>query len=140
MFIEGIHACRLRLKSQLDLLLSHICVGEILIFIFWGPMSLHHVPFAAGYQSVLTQTVGPAAMDVEAYCSIKDQLEGRCSPALTSKPGIWSLFDVLDCLSLDSWVHQLNDFCSTEKTAEILGCDTNLRGLWSGDCGGSQCL
>ena len=27
---------------------------------------------AAGYQSVLTQTVGPAAMDVEAYCSIKD--------------------------------------------------------------------
>lgn len=29
-------------------------------------------PIQTSYQSVLTQTVGPAAMDVEAYCSIKD--------------------------------------------------------------------
>ena len=45
---------------------------------------------AAGYQSVLTQTVGPAAMDVEAYCSIKDPGEVETSDGW-NQPEIWAL-------------------------------------------------
>ena len=140
----------------------------VLVTSSWKP------PFA-GYQSVLTQTVGPAAMDVEAYCSIKDQLGVPSPPALTlqtnqkfgrwcwfnQRNGMWSTknCDVIDWLVVWNmtfiyfYFHSWDDdpiwrtpsfFKTIKPTKQFMICwvrsPAKSGGLWSGDCGRSQCL
>ena len=129
-------------------------------------------PSFAGYQSVLTQTVGPAAMDVEAYCSIKDQLgvpvpqhwrfkptrnlgvdvdltsEMGCDPPKTamSLTGWWfgTWLDYFHSWDDDSIWRTPSFFKTIKPTKQFMICwvrsPAKSGGLWSGDCGRSQCL